>query len=75
MRRFVVRNDAISNARTLKHGNPTCYNTFVDEALNRTLRTAGQHAHRSRMSERMFRVFDIMGEYNLSDHIFGAGTD
>ena len=53
-------------------GNPRLYGGWVDESLNKTLRTAAQHAHRINLECRVFELFDIQGGLDLGCEIFGV---
>ena len=53
-------------------GNPRLYGGWIDESLNKTLRTAAQRAHRINMECRVFQLFDIQGGLDIGGEIFGA---
>ena len=58
--------------RSMWLGNPKCYDTFLDEALNLPLRTCAERAHRLTMETSVFRCFTLIGILGIKSHIFGA---
>jgi hypothetical protein len=60
--------------RTVLHGNPKMYSTFLDESLNLLLRNLAARAHRRTHAGRVLRMMNLVGELELNEYIFGASV-
>ena len=58
--------------RTVVHGTPKHYSTFLDESLNLLLRNLAAGAHRRTQAGRVLRMMNLVGELRLNQYIFGA---
>ena len=61
----------LSLCRSKFQGNPRLYNFFIDEALNRVLRSVGEHAHRVNLEYRIFQLFNLQGLLDVCEFFFG----
>lgn len=59
-------------ARAHTCGNPALTATWLDETLNMTLRNCASFAHRARMEERIFTLFNLQGRLGVSQYLFGS---
>ena len=52
---------------------PLCYNTFLDEDLNRLLRDVAAYAHRLTFDKRVFSLLDLQSRLEVNAHMSNSG--